>query len=112
MLRRERYSLYSSAEQRSDRHVKTTHECISGMITVEKVRHIASLARLRLTDGEEKVLAKEMADILQYVEKLHELDTTGVEPMTHPFEMQGVWRQDTVNQNSGHFRGVNERSGR
>ncbi len=70
------------------------------MVTVDDVRHTATLARLRFTESEEKVLAEEMGEILQYVEKLRELDTTDVEPMTHVIESQAAWREDTVEQNT------------
>ncbi len=52
-------------------------------LSVEEVRRIAALARLRLQPAEEERLAGELSAILDYVRQLEELDVTGVEPMTH-----------------------------
>ena len=50
-------------------------------ITEEEVRYVASLANLRLTDSEIHQLAIEMDGILTHIDKLNELDVSGVEPM-------------------------------
>jgi aspartyl-tRNA(Asn)/glutamyl-tRNA(Gln) amidotransferase subunit C len=50
-------------------------------ITESEVRHVADLANLRLTDSEIARLAKDMDEILSYMEALNELDTSTVEPM-------------------------------
>jgi aspartyl-tRNA(Asn)/glutamyl-tRNA(Gln) amidotransferase subunit C len=50
-------------------------------ITAEKVRYVADLANLRLSDDEIARLARELDAILTHIEKLNELDTAGVEPM-------------------------------
>jgi aspartyl-tRNA(Asn)/glutamyl-tRNA(Gln) amidotransferase subunit C len=52
-------------------------------LSVEEVRRIAVLARLRLAPGEEGRLAVELSAILDYVRQLESLDVSGVEPMTH-----------------------------
>jgi aspartyl-tRNA(Asn)/glutamyl-tRNA(Gln) amidotransferase subunit C len=52
-------------------------------LSIEEVRRIATLARLRLFPQEEARLAGELSAILDYVRQLEELDVTGVEPMTH-----------------------------
>lgn len=52
-------------------------------LSVEEVRRIATLARLRLSSEEEQRLAGELSAILDYVRQLAELDVSGVEPMTH-----------------------------
>ena len=52
-------------------------------LSVEEVRRIAALARLRLEPGEEARLAGELSAILEYVRQLEALDVSGVEPMTH-----------------------------
>jgi aspartyl-tRNA(Asn)/glutamyl-tRNA(Gln) amidotransferase subunit C len=52
-------------------------------LSLEAVRRIATLARLRLGPEEERALAGELSAILDYVEQLKELDVGGVEPMTH-----------------------------
>jgi aspartyl-tRNA(Asn)/glutamyl-tRNA(Gln) amidotransferase subunit C len=52
-------------------------------LSLEEVRRIAALARLRLLPHEEARLAGELSAILDYVRLLEELDVSGVEPMTH-----------------------------
>lgn len=52
-------------------------------LSLEEVRRIATLARLRLLPHEEGRLAGELSAILDYVQLLEELDVSGVEPMTH-----------------------------
>lgn len=62
----------------------------------EEVEHVAHLARLHL-DGEELDKMTEQLDtILSYVAKLDELDTTGIEPMTHAFSITNAFREDRV----------------
>ena len=50
-------------------------------ITTEEVRYVADLANLRLTDEEAERMAREMDEILTHVDKLKELDASGIEPM-------------------------------
>jgi aspartyl-tRNA(Asn)/glutamyl-tRNA(Gln) amidotransferase subunit C len=52
-------------------------------LSLEEVRRIAALARLRLSPEEEVRFAGQLSDILGYVEELRSLDVSGVEPMTH-----------------------------
>lgn len=65
-------------------------------ISKEKVKHIAKLAHLKLKDEEVESYAKELSSILDYMEKLNELDTTNVEPLTHPSENKNVFREDEL----------------
>lgn len=65
-------------------------------VSREEVRRIAALARLRFTDDEEERLAGEMTTILDYVQTLDALDTTGVPPMTHVLDLHNVYRDDEV----------------
>ncbi len=62
----------------------------------EDVRHVAQLARLEFSDEEEKRMAEEMSQILDYVDKLDELDTSGVPPMSHVLDVTNVFRDDEV----------------
>jgi len=52
-------------------------------LTLEEVRRIAQLARLRLDPDEERQFAVQLSAILDHVAELSKLDVTGVEPMTH-----------------------------
>ena len=65
-------------------------------ITREEVRHVAFLARLSLTPEEEVLYGKQLARIIEYVEKLKELDTEGVEPTAHPIAIENPYREDRV----------------
>ena len=68
-------------------------------ITSEEVRHVAILARLDLPPDEQERLAGQLDRILEYMDKLNELDTTGVEPMSHAVDVVNVLRPDrAVNQ--------------
>ncbi len=52
-------------------------------LSLEQVRRIADLARLRLSADEERMFAEQLSAILDHVRQLEELDVSGVEPMTH-----------------------------
>ena len=60
------------------------------------VRHIARLARLKVTDDETKALEGELTSILEWVEQLGEVDTDGVEPMTRVVHMTMKKRDDEI----------------
>lgn len=64
-------------------------------VTKDDVRRTARLARLHFSDDEQEQLAGELSRILDYADKLSELDTTGVPPMTHVFS-HGAVRSDEV----------------
>ena len=51
-------------------------------VTIKDVDYVAGLARLEFTDAEKEKLTMQLNKILEYMEKLNELDTSGVEPMT------------------------------
>ncbi len=65
-------------------------------ITSEEVRHVATLARLDLAQDEQERLAGELDRILEYMDKLNELDTDGVEPLSHAVDVVNVLRPDRV----------------
>ena len=60
------------------------------------IKYTALLARLALTPDEEKKLGAQLAHILGYVEKLKELDVTGVEPTAHAVPMVNITRADEI----------------
>ena len=60
------------------------------------VKYVAHLARLALTPDEEVKLGAQLGHILGYIEKLRELDVTGVEPTAHAMPMVNVTRADEV----------------
>ncbi|MCA9055631.1 MAG: Asp-tRNA(Asn)/Glu-tRNA(Gln) amidotransferase subunit GatC [Planctomycetaceae bacterium] len=63
-------------------------------LTPEDVRKVARLARLMLTDAEVETYTRQLGQVLGYVDRLSEVDTTGVEPMAHAIEMANVFRPD------------------
>jgi aspartyl-tRNA(Asn)/glutamyl-tRNA(Gln) amidotransferase subunit C len=65
-------------------------------IDPKEVREIAQLGRLRLKDDEVNRLADELGAILGYIEQLKEVDTEGVEPMTHAVPFDCPLRADEV----------------
>jgi len=67
------------------------------MISKEEVKHIAKLARLSLSEKEIKKMQKELSFILDYIEKLKEIDVSDVKPTSHSIEMENVWRKDELN---------------
>ncbi len=61
----------------------------------ETLEHVSKLALLDLSEEEKEKLAKQLGDILNYFKKLNDLDTSNVEPMTHPIEgLKNVFRED------------------
>jgi aspartyl-tRNA(Asn)/glutamyl-tRNA(Gln) amidotransferase subunit C len=66
------------------------------LLSNEDVRHIAQLARLKLNPEEVDPIARQMNDILIYMEKLNNLDTRGVEPTSHALHVANAFREDEV----------------
>lgn len=66
------------------------------VLTEETTHEIAQLARLDLAPEEEKKFTKQLNNILSYFKKISELDTSDVEPRTHPTEITNVFREDKV----------------
>jgi len=67
-------------------------------VSKKDIDHIAKLARLKFNDEEAAKMQDEMNKILEYVEKLNELDTSGIEPLTHVLDLKNVTREDVVEQ--------------
>jgi aspartyl-tRNA(Asn)/glutamyl-tRNA(Gln) amidotransferase subunit C len=65
-------------------------------ITKEEVGHVAHLARLEFTEAEKDKFASQLNAILLYMEKLNEVDTAGVEPLTHTTYLSNAFREDAV----------------
>ena len=65
-------------------------------ITKQDVEYVAGLAQLRLDDATKDRLVQELGEILGYMDKLDELDTSNVEPMMHVLPMTNVYREDAV----------------
>lgn len=65
-------------------------------ITTKDVQYAANLARLKLTDEELESLASQLDSILTYMNKLNEMDTEGVEPLSHVLPLKNVYREDKI----------------
>lgn len=66
------------------------------VISDETIEYVGILAKLELSDEEKERAKKDMGEMLDYIDKLNELDTAGVEPMSHVFPVQNVFREDVV----------------
>jgi aspartyl-tRNA(Asn)/glutamyl-tRNA(Gln) amidotransferase subunit C len=60
------------------------------------IDYVANLARLALTPAEKEKFARQLGDILHYVDKLRQVDVTGVEPMAHAAPVFNVWQDDVA----------------
>jgi len=66
------------------------------------VNYVAKLARLNLSAGEQQKIGAQLGDILGYIEKLKEVDVSGVEPTAHPFPLVNVTRPDEARPSMSH----------
>ncbi len=65
-------------------------------VTIKDVEHIAKLAKLEFNEDEKAKFTEQFNEILAFMEKLNELDTSKVEPLSHVIELQNVFRQDEI----------------
>ncbi len=72
---------------------------MANIISDETIEYVGILAKLELSQGEREQAKADMGRMLDYIDKLGELDTTGVEPMSHVFPVQNVFREDVVTNN-------------
>lgn len=69
---------------------------MANVISDETIDYVGILAKLELSPEEREQAKKDMADMLDYIDQLGELDTTDVEPMSHIFPVNNVFREDVV----------------
>lgn len=69
---------------------------MANIISDETIEYVGILAKLELSEEEKEQAKKDMGSMLDYIDKLGELDTTGVEPMSHVFPVHNVFREDVV----------------
>ncbi len=69
---------------------------MSEKITEQQVRHVAKLARLKITDDQVKTFTPQLNAILTYIAQLEQLDTSNVEPLAHCLPVSNVLRDDTI----------------
>lgn len=61
-----------------------------------EIGHISLLARLELSEEEMDLFSRQLGSIIEYINKLNELDTSGVEPTAHVLPLHNVFREDVV----------------
>lgn len=69
---------------------------MANIISDDTIEYVGILAKLELSPREREEAKKDMGRMLDYIDKLNELDTSGVEPMSHVFSMNNVFREDVV----------------
>lgn len=69
---------------------------MANIISDETIEYVGILAKLELSGEEKGQAKKDMGSMLDYIDKLGELDTEGVEPMSHVFPVKNVFREDIV----------------
>ncbi len=69
---------------------------MSKTIDADLVRHIGKLSRIELGDAEVETLGRQIGAVLEYFDKLQQLDTEGVEPMAHAIELTNVLAEDVL----------------
>lgn len=69
---------------------------MANIISDETIEYVGILAKLELSEEEKEQAKKDMANMLDYIDTLNELDTSGVEPMSHAFPVNNVFREDVV----------------
>lgn len=74
---------------------------MANIISDETIDYVGILAKLELSPEEKERAKKDMGEMLDYIDQLNELDTSGVEPMSHVFPVQNVFREDVVANGDG-----------
>ena len=69
---------------------------MANKISDETIEYVGILAKLELTDEEKEAAKSDMEKMLDYIDTLNELDTAGIEPMSHVFPVSNVFREDVV----------------
>jgi len=72
------------------------------VISDETIEYVGILAKLELSGPEKEQAKQDMARMLDYIDQLNDLDTTGVEPMSHVFPVSNVFREDVVTNTDTH----------
>lgn len=69
---------------------------MANVISDEMIEYVGILAKLELSEEEQEQAKKDMGRMLDYIDKLNELETDDVEPMSHIFAVNNVFREDVV----------------
>ncbi len=71
---------------------------MANIISDETIEYVGILAKLELSEEEKETAKRDMGRMLDYIDQLNELDTSGIEPMSHVFPVNNVFREDVVTQ--------------
>lgn len=63
-------------------------------LNTDLTRRLAHLARIPVTEAEATLFTQQMADILQYMDRLATVDVQDIEPLIHPFDIESWYRED------------------
>ena len=74
---------------------------MANKISDETIEYVGILAKLELSDTEKEAAKADMEKMLDYIDTLNELDTSGIEPMSHVFPVNNVFREDVVTNGDG-----------
>lgn len=74
---------------------------MANQISDETIEYVGILAKLELSEQEKEDAKADMEKMLDYIDTLNELDTDGVEPMSHVFPIHNVFREDVASDNNG-----------
>ena len=80
---------------------QTSGASMKNVISDDTMEYVGILAKLELSPEEAEAAKKDMEDMLDYIDLLNELDTTGIEPMSHVFPIENVFREDVVTNGDG-----------
>ena len=74
---------------------------MANIISDETIEYVGILAKLELSPEEKEQAKQDMGRMLDHIDKLNELDVSGVEPMSHVFPVNNVFREDEVTNGDG-----------
>lgn len=74
---------------------------MANIISDETIEYVGILAKLELSEEERERAKKDMGEMLDYIDKLNELDVSGVAPMSHVFPVSNVFREDVPSDEDG-----------
>ena len=75
---------------------------MANKISDETIEYVGILAKLELSAEEKEQAKTDMETMLDYIDTLNELDTRGIEPMSHVFPVHNVFREDVVTNGDSH----------
>ena len=88
--------IWNDTEKTIKKNLTERGAVMANIISDETIEYVGILAKLELSDEEKEQAKKDIGRMLDYVDKLNELDTSDVEPMSHVFPVHNVFREDVV----------------